>query len=266
MGGALELDRVAREPLAERGEVVDVGPADPRGIEVVSCGPPLRETRVRIVDEEGRELPEDRVGRIQVRGPSIMRGYFALEEETAAVLRDGWLETGDLGYLRGGKIRVTGRRKDLVIIRGRKYLPSDFEWAADDVPGVRRGCVVAFGLADEAEGTEALHIVCETELADEAEREALRAAVRARVAERTGITPARVELVPRNTIPKTSSGKLQRARTRALYLAMRPPAKPPSGSFAVVRPGRAASGERAAAAPELDRRDPAAAPGGERGA
>jgi acyl-CoA synthetase (AMP-forming)/AMP-acid ligase II len=229
-GAPLEFDRVAREPLAERGEIVDVPDGAPGAIEIVSCGRPLPETRVRILDDEGRLLGENRVGRVQVAGPSVMQGYFALPEETRAVLKDGWLETGDLGYLRGGKIRITGRRKDLVVIRGRKYLPSDFEWAADDLPGVRRGNVVAFGLADAAQGTEVLCLVCETDLTDEGEREALRKTVKARVAERTGIAPAVVELVPRNTVPKTSSGKLQRAKTKALF-----------------RGWRAASGERPAA-------------------
>jgi acyl-CoA synthetase (AMP-forming)/AMP-acid ligase II len=200
---------------------VDLPPDAPGALEIVSCGRPLRETRIRVVDEDGRELPEGRVGRVQVAGPAIMQGYFALPAETAAALREGWLETGDLGYLRGGAIRITGRRKDLVVIRGRKYLPSDFEWAADEVPGVRRGNAVAFGVADEAQGTEALALLCETDAVDEAEREALRAAIRARVAARTGVTPAHVELVPRNVVPKTSSGKLQRAKTKAMWLAMR---------------------------------------------
>src|SRR5581483_475575 len=109
--------------------------ADPDGVLVASNGPPPPETRVKIVDDEGRELGGDAVGHILVTGPSIMKGYHALPEATASVLEAGWLRTGDKGYLRAGELRITGRSKDLIIIRGRNYAPSDFEWAAEEVAG-----------------------------------------------------------------------------------------------------------------------------------
>ncbi|MBI3268966.1 MAG: fatty acyl-AMP ligase [Planctomycetes bacterium] len=215
----LEVDRVSREALAERGELEDVGASDAQALEVVNCGSAACLTRVRIVDDDGGEVPAGRHGHVQVSGPSVMKGYFQLPEETAAILRDGWLDTGDMGYVRSSGLRITGRHKDLVIIRGRKYPPSDFEWAADEVAGVRRGNVVAFGTFDAVQGTETLCVLCETELADETQRAALRKAVAERVAAKTGILPAVVELLPKNTVPKTSSGKLQRARMKKLYLA-----------------------------------------------
>ncbi len=212
----LSSDRVSRAALTERGEVVHT--ADDDALEVVDCGAPMPGARVRIVDDEGREVPEGRLGHIEVSGPSVMKGYWRLEEETRATLREGWLTTGDLGYLRSGGLRIAGRRKDLVILRGRKFPPTDFEWAASEVPGVRSGNVVAFGLYDDAQGTETLHLVCEIDTGDP---EDVARRVRERVAERTGILPAAVEMVPRNTVPKTTSGKLQRGRMREMYLAMR---------------------------------------------
>ncbi len=217
LGTPLVSDRISREALAGRGEVVHVR-GDEEALEVVDCGAPMPGARVRIVDDEGREVPEGRLGHVEVSGPSVMRGYWQLEEETRATLREGWLVTGDLGYLGAGRLRIAGRRKDLVILRGRKFPPTDFEWAASEVPGVRSGNVVAFGLFDEVQGTEALHIVCEL---DSGDPEDVARRVREKVAERTGILPAAVEMVPRNTVPKTTSGKLQRGRMRDLYLAKR---------------------------------------------
>jgi acyl-CoA synthetase (AMP-forming)/AMP-acid ligase II len=246
VGEPLAHDRVSREGLA-RGEVQD----DPAGVFVASCGKAMPETRVRIVDDDGGELPAGRVGNVEVSGPSIMKGYHELPDETAAVLRGGWLATGDLGYLRDGALRITGRKKDIIIIRGRNYVPQDFEWAAEEVAGIRKGNAVAFGVPDDAQGTETLHLVCETDLEGET-RDELARAVRVHVGARTGIAPAHVELVPRNTIPKTSSGKLQRRKTRERYLLARafrivttsapPPASPGEGEQLAPPPREA--GER----------------------
>ena len=151
-----------------------------------------------------------------------MRGYWASPEQTDKVLKDGWLDTGDLGYLREGNLYVTGREKDAVIIRGRCYTPTDFEWPAEEVPGVRKGAVVAFGVFDPQRGTELLHVVCETEITDLDERARLRAEVSAKVAQRSGMRPDVVHFVRRDSIPKTTSGKLQRAKTKQMYLEERP--------------------------------------------
>jgi acyl-CoA synthetase (AMP-forming)/AMP-acid ligase II len=151
-----------------------------------------------------------------------MMGYWRSPERTAEVLKDGWLDTGDLGFLRGGNLYVTGREKDAVIIRGRCYTPTDFEWPAQEVVGVRKGAVVAFGVFDPQRGTELLHVVCETEIMDPEGRRTLGAEVSARVAQRSGIRPDVVHFVRRDSIPKTTSGKLQRAKTKQMYLEERP--------------------------------------------
>jgi len=218
-GTPLVHDVVDREGLADARRAIDVPPGSPGAVEVVSCGTPMPEMRVRIVDDAGNDLPEDGVGRILVFGPTVMKGYYRMPEKTAETLVDEWLDTGDVGYLRGGALRVTGREKDLVIIRGKKYVPSDFEWAAEEVPGVRKGNVVAFGRADAEAGTEVLHVVCETDVTGDEERAALTLAVERAVATRTGIRPAAVTLVARNLIPKTSSGKVQRRKVRDVIVS-----------------------------------------------
>ncbi|MFN7974971.1 MAG: fatty acyl-AMP ligase [Acidobacteriota bacterium] len=220
MTSPVEVDRLDRAALASAGIALLV-PEDVPGIDVVSSGRPLPGTEVKIVDRHGATLPEARAGRVQVRGPSVMRGYFELPRESRDTLRDGWLDTGDEGYLRGGALFLTGRVKDVIIIRGRNHPPTDFEWAAQEVPGVRRGGVVAFGLGDEAEGTEALYLVCETEV-DAGAHEALARDVRARVLAHTSVCPREVVLVPKGFVPKTSSGKLQRRKARELYVQSHP--------------------------------------------
>jgi acyl-CoA synthetase (AMP-forming)/AMP-acid ligase II len=178
-------------------------------------------THIRIIDEARKELPEGHVGHIEVKGPSVMKGYFGDGADDPSAIRDGWLDTGDVGYLRAGALRVTGRRKELVIVRGNKYSPSEFEWAAAEVEGVYQSNAVALGLFDDSEGSEILCLVCETDLADSSDRAALERAIRAHVSMRTGVVPTVVELVPRNVIPRTSSGKVQRDRMKSMFLASR---------------------------------------------
>ena len=219
-GTPTDCDLIDRDALNGSGEVRPVREGSAViATEIVSCGSPLPGTRVRIVDADGKDVGEQRAGWIEVSGPSIMMGYFDAAEKTAEVLHDGWLGTGDLGYLREGRVYVTGRGKDVIIIRGKNYAPTDFEWAAEEVPGVRKGGVVAFGVFDPAQGTETLHLVCETGEHGTA-REQLTEAVHAHVAARCGIRPEVVRLCRRYAIPRTTSGKLQRAKTKEAYLDM----------------------------------------------
>jgi acyl-CoA synthetase (AMP-forming)/AMP-acid ligase II len=148
---------------------------------------------------------------VLVASDSMMTGYFGQPERTAEDLREGWLHTGDLGFLLDGELFVTGREKDLVIIAGRNYQPQPFEIAAATVPGVRAGGVAAFGLQDSESGTEQLVLVVETKLYEDAATVArLGPAVERAVADLAGVRPNRVIVVPPGTVPKTPSGKLQR--------------------------------------------------------
>lgn len=214
----VRYDVISRDALASHGQVVDVAADDPLAQHVVDCGPPVQGTEVRIVDDDGNLMLPGCLGRIQFRGPSRTVGYYQRPEVTGAAVQDGgWWNTGDLGYLRDGGLRVVGRAKELIIIRGANYFPTDFERAAETVPGVRVGGVVAVGVYDEPLGTEELHLIVETEEAAERHVQ-LRRAILAAVSGRAGILPSAVHLVPGRSIPKTSSGKSKRLEARRLLL------------------------------------------------
>jgi fatty-acyl-CoA synthase len=188
-------------------------PNDP-SVALVCCGTPFPGHAVRIVDDEGRELPPRHVGHITLAGPSVMLGYYKDEALTARTIRDGWLYTGDLGYLADGELFVCGRVKDIIIVHGRKYHPQDLEWAVDQLPGVRRGRVVAFGTT-HGDGRERVVVMVEpngtSEPAD------LVDAIRRRVGDLCGLYVDEVLLVPSGTVSRTTSGKVQRAAAKARY-------------------------------------------------
>jgi acyl-CoA synthetase (AMP-forming)/AMP-acid ligase II len=181
--------------------------------EIVSLGAPLPGVEVRVCDADGATLPERTVGRVRVRGPSVMRGYFGDAEATAAALPDGWLDTGDLGFVHDGELHLCGRAKDLIILRGKNHAPQEFEDALDGLAGVRAGCSAAVGIEREGEDGEELALLVEQE-ANRDGAEALRALeerILERVLERTGVRAREVHLLAPGTLPRTSSGKLRRA-------------------------------------------------------
>ncbi len=181
-----------------------------------SVGRPLPTQEIRIVGRDGAPLADRTVGEITVRGPSIMRGYYHRPEETAAALRDGWLHTGDLGYVSDGRLYVTGRLKELIIRHGRNYYPPDLERVVGETPGVLRGGSVVF---DVASGEPRVVVVAETRLREPGELEALAREIRARCHAAFLFGPDEVRLVPPRAIPRTTSGKVRRHECRRLYLA-----------------------------------------------
>ncbi len=224
----VDPERLARESLAVPAR------ANEAVREIVSVGVPVPGAEVEVRSALGLPIEEGQVGRIHVRGDSVMPGYFDQAEATARV-KDaaGWLDTGDLGFWRDGELYVCGRGKDVVIIRGANHSPSEFEECAAEVPGVRTGCVVAVGFMPSvnAEGDtgEVLLLLVERASARAAEREdaALATRVSAEVLKRTGIRPWSVEVLAPGTLPRTSSGKLRRGEALRQYAAgtLRPPAK-----------------------------------------
>ena len=185
---------------------------------VVNCGKPVTGMEVEVRGPGGSPLADRGIGRIFVRGGAVMAGYFRDEESTAACLSDdGWLDTGDMGYLSGGYIYIVGRAKDMIIINGRNYWPQDIEWAVEQLPGFKSGDIAAFALTGPS-GEETPAVLVHCRVSDPAERGRLRDDIRERVHAITGITPV-VELVPPRTLPRTSSGKLSRAQARNLYLS-----------------------------------------------
>jgi fatty-acyl-CoA synthase len=209
-GTEMITDRVSA-PAIQRNRAEPAREGDD-SLELVSCGPAFPGHRIKIVDEQGRELPERGVGEIVTSGPSITAGYYGNAELSAQGYRDGWLHTGDLGYLAGGNVYVCGRIKDLIIIRGANFYPQDIEWSVSEVPGVRRDNVVAFSVMQE--GEERLVVSAEGNSGDAAE---LRKAIAAKVVESHALTAAHVAVVRVGSLPKTSSGKVQRRRTKTLF-------------------------------------------------
>jgi acyl-CoA synthetase (AMP-forming)/AMP-acid ligase II len=259
-------ERFAR-PSIEAGE----RPApDPEGRELVSVGRPLPGFRVEIRDGDGREGKTGRVGRVWVRGPSLMEGYLGRPRATARALREGWLDTGDLGFLRDGELFLTGRAKDLVILRGRNYGPEEIEAAAAAVPGARPGCAVAASVmvegGDGSGDREELVVFVEVGRETDADlQRRLPQAVREAVVGTLGLPPDRVEVLAPGTLPRTSSGKLRRGETVRRWLAgeLDPPAavtpwrlaRAVAGSslaFARARMGEPARGGPAEAADEAE--------------
>ena len=197
--------------------------------EVASVGTPIPGVEVEVRDEAGRPLGEDRLGRILVRGPSLMREYLGDPAATARALEGGWLDTGDLGFVHAGELYVHGRAKDVVMVRGANHAPEEFEAALSGVAGLRPGCAVALGYTPEGGDGEALLILAERarEAGGKAGGdEAVAAAAARAVLERTGLSPHAVRLLAPGTLPRTSSGKLRRQEALRRFLSggLAPPA------------------------------------------
>ncbi len=192
--------------------------AEDNAVSLVSVGYPLVGQAVQIVDEKGKIRCEGEIGEILVKSPSLFIGYYRNQEETENAFVDGWLRTGDLGFIHGRMLFVNGRRKEMIIKQGRNIYPYDMERIAASVEGIRKGCVAAFGVQNYMSGTEDLILLCETPLSDSTTKEELVRKVRAAIWENLRIVPDDVNLIPKGAIPKTSSGKIQRSLCRKMYI------------------------------------------------
>ena len=185
---------------------------------IVNCGKAVPGLTIEIRGEEATILPDRKIGRVFVRGLGVMAGYFRDESATNAALSpDGWLDTGDMGYLSAGSIFIVGRAKDMIIINGKNHWPQDIEWAIEQLPGFKAGDIAAFAITTPS-GEEAPAVLVQCRTSDAVERNTLREAIRTKVRAITGMTCV-VELVPPRTLPKTSSGKLSRSKARSQYLS-----------------------------------------------
>ncbi|OYX38905.1 MAG: acyl-CoA synthetase [Sphingomonas sp. 32-62-10] len=184
---------------------------------IVNCGKPVRDMAVEVREEDGTPLPDRAIGKVWCKGPSIMEGYFRDPESTSACMVDGWLDTGDMGYMSEGYIYIVGRAKDMIIVNGKNHWPQDIEWAVEQLPGFKAGDIAAFAITTPGgEETPAVLVQCRS--SDESERVRLREEIREKVRSVTGMNCV-IELIPPRTLPRTSSGKLSRAKARNLYLA-----------------------------------------------
>jgi fatty-acyl-CoA synthase len=212
------LDHISRDALErDRAEPAEPGP-DARGF--IACGPALPGHELQVRDATGKLLHERQIGRIFFRGPSVMRGYFNQPDLTREALSpEGWLDTGDLGYLLNGQIVITGRAKDLIILNGRNIWPQDLEWAAEDgVAELRRGDVAAISVENpDEEDAERIVVLVQCRTTDPEARAKLEREVAA-VLQKSMAVEVSVVLVPPHGLPQTSSGKLSRAKAKANFL------------------------------------------------
>jgi fatty-acyl-CoA synthase len=215
-GEGIRLELVEEKELSGREADEEGRPRRYRA--VVNCGKPVTGMEIEIRGGDGALLAERGIGKVYVRGTSVMHSYFRDEESTSACLSgDGWLDTGDMGYLSNGYIFIVGRAKDMIIINGRNHWPQDIEWAVEQLPGFKSGDIAAFAITGPS-GEETPAVLVHCRVSDPHERGRLREDIRERVRAITGITPV-VELVPPRTLPRTSSGKLSRTKARNLYLS-----------------------------------------------
>jgi len=229
------IDRIDRESLTRRGQALPATPPSRDPIELVACGRPLPGHEVRIIDATGREVPERVEGRLQFRGPSATRGYFRNEQKTRELLQGDWLESGDLGYVAGGDIYLTGRTKDLIIRAGRNVYAHEVEEAIGDLQDMRKGCVAVFGSTDPVAQTERVVVVAETRVTEAAALAALRQRIDDVATTLLDGPPDVVVLASPHTVPKTSSGKIRRAACRELFEQDRLGARPHAVWWQVTR-------------------------------
>jgi acyl-CoA synthetase (AMP-forming)/AMP-acid ligase II len=224
MGTAGPRVRVCDRTALAAGKSVAVATSHGDAVEVVSCGTPLGGQELVIVSADGCAVAHDEIGEIWLRGPSVARGYWgnaaATREVFGGYLPDGrgpYLRTGDLGWMSAaGEVFITGRKKDLIVVRGQNYYPTDIESTVETaVPGVRPGCVAAISLEDDL--GESVAIVCEPAASNPSVScaDAMVQAIRSAVSETFGLRLSAVALVDRGALPKTASGKLQRGTARA---------------------------------------------------
>ncbi|MCS7325470.1 MAG: AMP-binding protein, partial [Thermoflexales bacterium] len=184
----------------------------------VSSGKPLPNVVLRVLDAQRRDLPEGEIGEIAIKSDCMLSEYYHRPDATAEAFHEGFYLTGDLGYVHRGEVFVTGRKKDLIIVGGKNVYPQDLEQLASEVPGVHPGRVAAFGVFNEALGTEDVVIVAETDIEDEEARAHLAEAVREHLTRNSDVAVRVVQLVPPRWLIKTSSGKVARSANREKYL------------------------------------------------
>jgi fatty-acyl-CoA synthase len=213
-GEGIRVELVEEERLSGRPRDLS-RPARYRAI--VNCGKPVLDMAVQIRGEDGQPRGDHIIGKVWCKGPSVMHSYYRDPEATEACLVDGWLDTGDMGYMADGYLFIVGRAKDMIIINGKNHWPQDIEWAVEQLPGFNHGDIAAFAIEMEG-GEEAPAVLVHCRVSDPEERLRLRDTIRDKVRSITGMNCV-VELVPPRTLPRTSSGKLSRAKAKRLYLS-----------------------------------------------
>jgi len=218
--GEAPLQIAVRRDSLDFGKTIELcDPQAPEARWVMSSGRPIDTVRLKVVDESLAEVGEGRVGEMMVAGPSLFNGYHLLPEATAPVLEHGWYRTGDIGFLWRGELLALGRKSDLIIVGGRKFYPNDVEHLVNEIPAVKDGRVVAFGVLSEEKGTEEVVVLAEsTAHADRASVQRLRKEIKARVLQRLDCPVDDAVILPPQSLIKTTSGKIARRDNRRFYL------------------------------------------------
>jgi fatty-acyl-CoA synthase len=204
---AFMVERVARPPLEGQPAML-----------MMSSGRPISNTRVRILDEHGREVPDRKIGEVALHSDCMLTEYYNRPDATQKAFSDGWYLTGDYGYVSDGEVFVSGRKKDMIIVGGKNVYPQDLESLTYEVPGVHAGRSVAFGMFNEEAGTEDVVIIAEVESEDAAAQEKIADAIRQHVTKNSAIALRYVKVVGPKWIMKTSSGKTSRSANKEKFL------------------------------------------------
>ena len=216
VGKSVVYDRVDRRLLASEKRAL---PADgPASVEMVSAGAALPNCRLRVVDGHGAAVADRTIGELALQSDCMLTGYYNRPDATHQAIRQGWLMTGDLGYLADGQVYITGRKKDLIIVGGRNIYPQDVEYVINRVNGVYPGRVVVFGVLNAELGTEDVVAVVEADEAAPSDHKRLAVEIRLAVARGSEVSLGDVRVVDRHWLVKTSSGKIARAANREKYL------------------------------------------------
>lgn len=201
------------------GERVAKSPLDGRpAMKMMSSGQPLENTKVKVLDENGKEVPERVIGELALQSDCMLTGYYNRLDATEKAFRDGWYLTGDYGYVSHGEVFVSGRKKDMIIVGGKNIYPQDLESLTYEVPGVHAGRSVAFGMFDETQGTEEVVIIAEVDSEDAEEQQKIADAIRLHVTKNSAIALRYVKVVGPKWILKTSSGKTARSANKEKFL------------------------------------------------
>ena len=213
------VDWIDTAAMQNEGRSVPAEPDGPGSLSVVSCGRLFPGLVAKIVDDHGEPLGERQIGELVVKGDFVFDGYYRRPELTDEVLKDGWLHTGDHGYMADGELYICGRKKDMMIVGGKNVFPGDIEVIANEVEGIRKGRVVAFGIVDDVKQTEAVVLVCElARKLSEPEQKPIEKELRQRIGETLDIALFDVRFVGKGWVLKSSSGKLARNGNRQKYL------------------------------------------------
>lgn len=217
LGEKVHVDRLSFSSLT-RSKIVPVKTRDSDTIEIVSCGFPLHLTEVKITDDNGAALPEATIGEILIRGPSVSKGYYKKGSIDRIQDKDGWCNTGDLGYVRNGQLFITGRKKDLIIVNGKNVSPHDLELKVSQVPTLRMGRIVIFSCLLPGEEKEKVFVVAECPLISRKKRQKVKYEAAMILGKVLPCTPEQVFLIPPFHTRKTTSGKVKRFLMKELLL------------------------------------------------